>query len=89
MKKTAAHTTTNNINSDPALSLGSLHVVRSFADTTWRIAVPVLLFTMAGIVFDKHFGSKPWATLVGTAIGFVIAGWLVKRQLGDALEDKE
>lgn len=58
-----------------------LRIVRELADTTWRIAVPVLLFAGVGIFADRNWGSKPWLTLLGTAIGFVCAALLVKRQL--------
>lgn len=64
-----------------ASSPRQLRVGQELADTTWRIAVPVLLFAGVGIVADRTWGSKPWVTLLGTAIGFVAAALLVKRQL--------
>ena len=80
MKKTAAHSTTNNLSHVPE-SLGSLHIGREFLDTTWRIAVPVILFAAIGIFADKHLGTKPWLTLLGVLIGFTLACLLVRRQL--------
>lgn len=60
-------------------------------DTTWRIAVPVILLTVPGILLDRKIGSAPWITLLAVVLGFVIAGWLVKKQLAavEARETKE
>lgn len=53
----------------------------TFLDTTWRMATPVILFAVLGILADRRFGSKPWLTLLSVIIGFVGAVLLVKRQL--------
>lgn len=50
-------------------------------DTAWRIAVPIILFAVAGIFLDKTLGTAPWLTLLFTVFGLVAAGWLVKKQL--------
>lgn len=90
MKKTAAHPTTTNLHSDAIPSLDGLSIGRELLDTTWRIAVPVLLFAGVGIVADRHFGTKPWVTLSGVVVGFVFATLLVKQQLGASeARDKE
>jgi F0F1-type ATP synthase assembly protein I len=60
-----------------------LRVGRELLETTWRIVVPVLLFAGIGILLDRNLGSKPWMTLLGTAIGFVFAGLLVKKLITD------
>lgn len=52
-------------------------------DTAWRMTVPVVLFAGLGIFIDRSLGSKPWVTLLGMVIGFIFAGILVKRQIGD------
>lgn len=57
-------------------------------DTTWRIAIPVLIMAALGIFADIKAGTKPWLTLLGTVIGFVGAGVLLKRQL-DAVNKEE
>ncbi|HKR81964.1 MAG TPA: AtpZ/AtpI family protein [Candidatus Saccharimonadales bacterium] len=77
MKKAAAHPTQPTPH-DP-FTLGSLGI--QFLDTTWRIAVPVVLFAVGGIFADRHFGSKPWLTLLGMVAGFVVAGFLLKMQI--------
>ena len=81
MKKHAASRTTTQTVDDSKDSISDLRIVQSFADTTWRIAVPVVGMTMLGIYVDTHYGTKPWLTLTGTVIGFVLAGLLVKRQI--------
>lgn len=58
-----------------------LRVGMELADTTWRIAVPVLLFAGAGLLVDRSADTKPWLTLLGMIIGLIVAGYLVKRQL--------
>ena len=59
----------------------ALSVGVQLLDTTWRLAVPVLALAVAGIAFDKHFGTKPWVTIALALAGFGIGGWLVKRQI--------
>jgi F0F1-type ATP synthase assembly protein I len=85
MTKRAALLTTTPNNSTgghtPENHQRQLRIGMELADTTWRIAVPVLLFAGIGIVADRVLGSKPWLTLLGMAIGFVCAGLLVRRQL--------
>ena len=82
MKKAAAHPTTKSPrgNSDDHFSLGSL--AADFLDTAWRIAVPVVICAGLGIFLDIQLGSKPWLTLAGTVVGFVLAFLLIKQQLG-------
>jgi F0F1-type ATP synthase assembly protein I len=78
MKKAAAHTTTNNADDD---AFGITTIALDFLDTTWRIAVPVVLFAGIGIFVDIKVHTKPWLTLLGVIIGFVFAGLLLKQQL--------
>lgn len=59
-------------------------ILLDFADTTWRIAVPVALFTGIGIFVDLKTGTKPWVTFLGVVVGFTIAILLVKKQLAVA-----
>jgi putative F0F1-ATPase subunit (Ca2+/Mg2+ transporter) len=79
MKQAADSTTTRSRGSGAGLGAGIIAL--TFLDTTWRIAVPVILFSLVGIFADRHLGSKPWLTLLGVVIGFVFAALLVKRQL--------
>lgn len=91
-QKAADHPTTRPPRADSASSASTLGTLGlDFLDTTWRIAVPVLLFAIIGIFADKKLETAPWLTLLGVVIGFVGAGLLVKKQLSAALaaEDKK
>lgn len=50
-------------------------------DTTWRMFVPVIGGTALGIWGDHSFDTKPWLTVIGLAVGVVVAGLLVRNQL--------
>jgi len=86
MKKAAAHPTTSNAHGRASFGLGAIAL--DLADTTWRIATPVLLFAGLGIFIDIKAHTKPWVTLLGLVIGFVFAGLLLKKQLA-AVEKRE
>lgn len=79
MKKAAAHSTTT----------VAVHPKSHFIDTTWRIIAPVAICTAAGILADSYVGSKPWLALLGVAIGFGVAGILVKHQIGGLPTDEQ
>ena len=89
MKHAADSPTTSHRGSDANLGVGILAL--TFLDTTWRIATPVILFTALGILADRHFGTKPWLTLLCVAVGFVFAALLVRRQLAavQKMEDRK
>ncbi len=70
---------------DQAHDIQSLRVGYELIDTAWRMTVPVVLFAGIGIFVDRSLGAKPWFTLLGMIIGFVFAGILVKRQIGEDL----
>lgn len=57
------------------------------ADTTWRMFLPIIGGTVAGIWGDHTFGTKPWATIAGTAVGVVIAALLVRLQFKKAYKN--
>ena len=75
----AADKTTKSSSGDDHFSLSTLGL--DLLDTSWRIAVPVLLFAGAGIFADNEFGSGPLLTLLGSVIGFGAAFLLLKEQL--------
>ncbi len=87
MKHEAAAKTTHSPSVKAPFTAGVIGL--TFLDTTWRIVVPVLLFTILGIVADRTLGTKPWLTIiVAVPLGFVFAALLVKRQL-EAVEKAE
>lgn len=56
-------------------------LLSTIGDTTWRMFVPSVGFTLLGVWLDGHFGTKPWLMFIGIAIGFCGAYLLVKKQL--------
>jgi F0F1-type ATP synthase assembly protein I len=89
MRKSAANNSTTQSVDDSKDPFRDLKIVQSFADTTCRIAVPVVGLTMMGIYVDTHYGTKPWMTLVGTVVGFALAAMLVKRQISAVTTKKD
>jgi F0F1-type ATP synthase assembly protein I len=53
----------------------------TIADTTWRMFVPTIGFTIAGVALDNALPTKPWLTVAGVVIGATVALALVVRQL--------
>ncbi len=43
--------------------------------------VPTIGLTIIGVVIDTHYGTKPWATILGIVLGAGLAALLVRRQL--------
>jgi F0F1-type ATP synthase assembly protein I len=86
MNKAADHPTTKSTRGKDDFSLSTLAL--DLLDTTWRIALPVVLFALGGIFVDKKLDTAPWCTLAGVVVGFMIAGLLLKRQL-QAVEREE
>jgi hypothetical protein len=78
--KQAAAKTTQPVSGESLFGVGAIAL--TFLDTTWRIATPMVLFTVLGIVADLSFGTKPWLTLlIGVPLGGMFAVLLVKNQL--------
>ncbi|MBM3210190.1 AtpZ/AtpI family protein [Candidatus Saccharibacteria bacterium] len=49
--------------------------------TTMRMFVPTIGFTLLGAALDAEFATKPLYTLIGAAVGFILAALLIYRQL--------
>lgn len=75
----AADSTTKSPDKPAPVSMGTIAL--DLLNTAWRIAVPVLIFSVAGIFADKHWHTAPWITLLGLVVGFVFAGLLIKQQI--------
>lgn len=56
-------------------------LLNTIGDTTWRMFVPSIGFTIIGVITDRQLGTKPWLTVVGIVVGSVVAGLLVRRQI--------
>lgn len=53
----------------------------TIGDTTWRMFIPTIGFTIIGVIIDNMLKSKPWGTIIGIVIGVALATLLVYRQL--------
>lgn len=56
-------------------------ILATIGDTTWRMFVPSVGFTLLGVWADGNFNTKPWLMIVGIAVGFLSAFLLVKKQI--------
>jgi hypothetical protein len=79
MTKKAANPTTPSHAGDKPFTIATLGL--DLLDTTWRIVVPVIIFSALGIFADIQLDTRPWMTLAGIVIGFVFAGLLIKKLL--------
>lgn len=84
MKKTAAHSATSLNTINHTQTLNPIQIGRAYFPTGWRIIVPVVALTAVGAVGDASVNSKPWLTLLGLVLGFMVASMLVKRQGGNS-----
>lgn len=74
-----------NIQSDSSTEVDTVRVLLgTIGDTTWRMFVPSVGFTLLGVWLDSVFGLKPWLMIVGIILGFAMAVILVKRQVDSA-----
>lgn len=51
------------------------------ADTTWRMFIPTILLVVFGHWLDGELKTGPGLSIGGVIIGFVIAAWLIRKQL--------
>lgn len=56
-------------------------IAMQLLDTTWRVALPILLFSYIGIRLDKHYDSEPLYTLISFFLSLAFATLLVYRQI--------
>lgn len=55
-------------------------------DTTWRMFVPVIGMALVGVWLDKMCHTTPFILFFGIAIGFTMAGLLVKMQISRVMK---
>ena len=89
MKKHAAISTTTPLTEVATPGRPNLRVGQALLDVTWRMATPVVICAGLGIIADLKLGTKPWLTIVGTVIGFVLAGLLVARLLQESEREEQ
>ena len=44
-------------------------ILATIGDTTWRMFVPSVGFTLLGVWADGQFGLKPWLMIAGIVLG--------------------
>lgn len=81
MKKAAAKSTTTKVGSGRQSTFGSLVIAAQLLDITWRVALPIILFSLVGHWLDQHFDSKPAYLMTGFFLSLPVIVWLVYRQL--------
>jgi ATP synthase protein I len=68
-------------NNVPPDSSTVILLMLTIADTTWRLFIPSVGLTIAGLLADKHFGTTPWIMILGIVLGVTIALLLVRSQM--------
>ena len=56
-------------------------IFRTIVDTTWRMFLPTIGFTVFGAWLDAVLGAKPWMMIGGILLGFLVASGLVAVQI--------
>ncbi len=56
-------------------------LLSDLGDTTWRMFVPTVGLLLLGVYIDGKFGTNPLGLIAGIALGSLIAGFLIKKQL--------
>lgn len=56
-------------------------------DTAWRVAIPIIVLTIAGIQLDKSNGTQPLYTLIGLFLALAASSLLVYRQIKNLYPD--
>ena len=84
----------NSQTADEPEALGT--ILATIGDTTWRMFVPSIGFTLLGVwadtrilTFTGESATKPWFMVAGIIIGCLGAVLLVKKQLADIKTRKE
>lgn len=85
--KAAGRRTTTRSDGGPKSTISGLAIGLQLADTAWRVAVPIILFTFIGHRLDKAMGTSPLFILVGLFLSLAVAVMLVYRQIQTAYPD--
>lgn len=59
----------------------------TIGDTTWRMFIPTIGFTVLGLLADKQFHTVPWIMIVGMVFGTGVSYALVRRQIKEVQHD--
>ena len=83
MRKADAKTPTGDKKNAQPLWDGKI-IALQMMDTTWRVALPIILLTYGGVSLDKHLNTSPLYSLIGLFVSLAMATLLVYRQLAAA-----
>ncbi|MDI6777896.1 MAG: AtpZ/AtpI family protein [Patescibacteria group bacterium] len=54
-------------------------------DLGFTIAIPLVVFALAGRFLDKKLGTSPWLLLAGILISIAVSSWLVYKKTLDII----
>lgn len=72
--------TSDDSSSGPNLGTAMI-LLKTVADTTWRLFVPTVGLTALGVTIDNVFDTKPWLSVVCVVVGAALSFMLVLQQL--------
>lgn len=75
------HEKPSNVAENQPVTGSAFVIVRTIGDTTWRMFVPSVGFTLLGVWLDSLAGTKPWLMFGGVIVGAVGAYLLVNQQI--------
>lgn len=70
-----------NTRKSPRIKNPAILMLGTAADTSWRMFVPIVGATIAGLWIDKTLHTTPWLMIVLMIAGIVLATLLVLRQV--------
>ena len=71
----------NSVTKSDSTADSTIVILQTIGDTTWRMFVPSVGFTLFGVWLDSVFGTKPWLMVAGIVIGAAGAVLLVREQM--------
>lgn len=70
-----------------SFGVSNIQLIGMFLDTGWRVAAPILLFTLFGHWLDIKLKTSPLLIIIGLLISLLTASLLVYKQLKVAFPD--
>ena len=80
MKRAAAKTTTKE-EQKLSSSVSGMTVAVQLLDTSWRVALPIVILSWLGIHLDHHYHHKILFTVTGICLSLIFATILVYKQI--------
>jgi len=85
MNKAAKTTTQLPYASSPAQSpITGTVLALQLLDTSWRIALPIVVLSIIGVRLDQHFHTRPVLTIGSMLLALIISVTLVYKQIAAA-----